>query len=93
VNITPAVFVERKKMKPSSNWLSNLILVIQECEAETGQNFHQFLSGTFSTLPLDTPNYLLVERLKQTFNMEQRRRDAMSDMHPEIKPIDNKPMV
>jgi hypothetical protein len=31
-------------MKPSNNWTSTLIKLIQESEAETGKEFYQFLN-------------------------------------------------
>lgn len=71
---------------PSTNWLSNLILVIQECNAETGQTFGDFLEQSFAGLNRsETDNHTLVQTLKKKFDMEGRRIEGLRDMHPEIK--------
>lgn len=54
-----------KKQQPSSNWVNNLILVIQECHTETGQTFHEYLNTVFAAHPLDTSDYDLVQILKE----------------------------
>ena len=70
---------------PSTHWLSNLILVIQECNAETGLTFGAFLEQSLSGLDREsTDNYTIVQTLKKKFDMESRRKEALSDMHPVV---------
>lgn len=66
--------------------MHKLILLIQECNAETGMTFGDFLEESFAGLDRGVDNYTLVQTLKEKFDMEGRRIRSLSDMHPEVKP-------
>lgn len=51
--------------KPSSNWLTNLQQVIEECEAETGTSFATYVDHFFQVVPLDPSDSVLVDKLKE----------------------------
>lgn len=70
---------------PSDHWLENLILLIQECGAENGMGFGPFLEATFGGLSLDEPDHVLVQTIREKFDMEGRRRAAFSDVWPKPK--------
>ena len=52
-------------MKPSNNWTSTLIKLIQECPSETGDNFLTFVFNLMSKQPLGTSDQHLIKALKE----------------------------
>lgn len=50
-------------IKPSDDWISRLILIIQECKAETGENS---LDAFLDSLSVDLyDNTMIIRKLKQ----------------------------
>jgi hypothetical protein len=52
--------------RPSSDWATRLVLLIQECHAETGMEFGEFLGEAFQGLKMDADSVALVKSLKET---------------------------
>ena len=52
-----------KTTKPSNNWTSTLIKLIQECPSETGQDFDDFMMDV--SWDTDYSNEALIAKLKE----------------------------